>query len=424
MGAYQSRFPLACDSTMGGLGPSNASVVSSWTEFQPLKEIIVGRAEQSCMPDNEPAFVAKLRSEDHALFNVAAGIRSEEAINKGAEELAGLTSILESRGVIVRRPEYVDFTQSTKTPDFEVPCGNTGAMPRDVLLTVGNEILEAPMSWRSRFFEYRAYRELLNEYFERDPEFLWTAGPKPTMNDAIYHLNFPHEALDDLAAGTEQSRAQLAENRIFCHTEAEPIFDAADVMRIGKDLFVCNSFTTNRKGYDWLRRHFNRRGLRVHFIDFPSDTAPMHLDVNFIPLNHNTIVLNPVRPPRPWVNRLLQENGWNIITGVSNGIDPPPLSQCSQWLALNVLSIDEKTVCVEAQETKMHDLLSQHGFEPVAVPLRSIAEFGGAFHCCTADVRREGPLLSYFPHIDQLEAEGKECQFAPYGDSAPAAYAK
>ena len=116
------------------------------------------------------------------------------------------------------------------------------------------------------------------------------------------------------------------------------------------------------------------------------------------------------------------DNGWTVLVGESNGIPVPPLSQCSEWLALNVLSIDDKRVCVEAQETKVMDLLSAHGFEPVPVPLRSIAEFGGAFHCCTADVRRAGALESYFPQLDELEARGEECQFAPFGAEAPAAY--
>lgn len=194
-------------------------------------------------------------------------------------------------------------------------------------------------------------------------------------------------------------------------------------MRLGRDLFVCNSFTTNRKGYDWLRRHFNRRGLRVHFVDFPDDTAPMHLDVNFVPLNDHTVMFNPVRPPRPWVERLMRDNGWTVLTGVSDGHRPPPLSQCSEWLALNVLSLDHRRVCVEAQETAVMDLLARHGFEPIPVPLRGIAEFGGAFHCCTADVRRKGGLHSYFPHLDALEAAGEECQFAPFGAEEPAAYA-
>eukprot|EP00928_Gymnodinium_smaydae_P020963 TRINITY_DN1811_c0_g2_i1.p1 TRINITY_DN1811_c0_g2~~TRINITY_DN1811_c0_g2_i1.p1 ORF type:complete len:719 (+),score=118.44 TRINITY_DN1811_c0_g2_i1:115-2271(+) len=420
VGAYKSATKLATNAPMRPLKSSPFSKVNSWTEWQPLKEIIVGRCELSCVPANEPAFEAKLRHKEHALLGVT-GLRSEEAIANGEEEIAGLVATLEKHGVTVRRPEVVDWTQSYKTPDFEVPCGNTGAMPRDVLLTVGNEILEAPMSWRSRFFEYRAYRELLNEYFEGDPNFIWSAAPKPTMKDSLYHTAFPHEAKGDAA---DQKRAILAEKRLYVHTESEPIFDAADVMRVGRDLFVCNSYTTNRKGYDWLRRHFNGKGLRVHFFDFPDDTAPMHLDVNFVPLNGNTVVLNPARPPRPWVERMLRENGWNIIRGKSNGIPPPPMSQCSEWLALNVLSIDEKRVLVEAQEIAMMDTLSAHGFEPIPVNLRGIAEFGGAFHCCTADVYREGSLESYFPHIDELQARGLDCQFAPYGADAPEVYSK
>ena len=47
-----------------------------------------------------------------------------------------------------------------KTPDFTAK-GLYAAMPRDILMTIGDEIIEAPMAWRSRFFEYRAYRSLI-----------------------------------------------------------------------------------------------------------------------------------------------------------------------------------------------------------------------------------------------------------------------
>lgn len=66
------------------------------------------------------------------------------------------------------------------------------AMPRDILIVVGDEIIEAPMAWRSRFFEYRAYRPLLKEYFKRGAK--WTTAPKPFMSDELYDkvniLNF------------------------------------------------------------------------------------------------------------------------------------------------------------------------------------------------------------------------------------------
>lgn len=62
--------------------------------------------------------------------------------------------------------------------------GMYGAMPRDILLVVGNEIIEAPMAWRARFFEYRAYRRLIKDYFNSGAK--WTTAPKPTMADELY----------------------------------------------------------------------------------------------------------------------------------------------------------------------------------------------------------------------------------------------
>jgi glycine amidinotransferase len=65
-----------------------------------------------------------------------------------------------AEGIKVRRPEVArgDFSQPYSTPDFACTNGLYAAMPRDVLLVVGNEIIESPMAWRSRYFEYRPYR--------------------------------------------------------------------------------------------------------------------------------------------------------------------------------------------------------------------------------------------------------------------------
>lgn len=68
--------------------------------------------------------------------------------------------------------------------EFSGLTGLYGAMPRDILIVVGNEIIEAPMAWRSRFFEYRAYRAIIKDYFRRGAK--WTTAPKPTMADELY----------------------------------------------------------------------------------------------------------------------------------------------------------------------------------------------------------------------------------------------
>jgi len=64
-----------------------------------------------------------------------------------AEELDNLSKILEAEGITVRRPEVQanDFSQPYTTPDFKSVSGMYAAMPRDILMVVGNEIIEAPM---------------------------------------------------------------------------------------------------------------------------------------------------------------------------------------------------------------------------------------------------------------------------------------
>ena len=57
-------------------------------------------------------------------------------------------------------------------------------MPRDIILVIGDEVIECPMAWRSRFFEYRAYRSLMKEYFRGGAR--WTTAPKPQMSDELY----------------------------------------------------------------------------------------------------------------------------------------------------------------------------------------------------------------------------------------------
>ena len=70
-----------------------------------------------------------------------------------------------------------------------ISSGLYAAMPRDILMVVGDEIIEAPMAWRSRFFEYRSYRPLMKEYFRNGAR--WTTAPKPQMGDELYdHVSF------------------------------------------------------------------------------------------------------------------------------------------------------------------------------------------------------------------------------------------
>jgi len=60
-------------------------VVNSWNEFDPLKHVIVGRADHTCIPPSEPATEAKV-PEDSDMRGMW-GPRPLETVEKANEQL-------------------------------------------------------------------------------------------------------------------------------------------------------------------------------------------------------------------------------------------------------------------------------------------------------------------------------------------------
>ncbi len=364
------------------------TTVSSWNDFDPLKHIIVGRAENTCIPGFEPALEAKIERTSDMWGRW--GPRPLETVEKAAEELDYFAHVLESHGVRVDRPTPIQWNQSAITPDFATKTLFGCMPPRDVLLTVGREILSASMMMRCRFWEYLAYHPLMLRYFEEDPLFRWEQAPRPRLTDQSYQ----HDYFEDTSTETLLEKTQ---NLDFVTTEHEPLFDAADVLRLGKDLFCQHGLTTNRKAMEWLQRHFPEH--RVHSVNFPDDPNPIHIDATFVPLRPGLIMNNPVRKLPPSQREIFSANNWEIIDAAMPAHDrPPPLCYSSVWLSMNVLVVDHKTICVEATEVNQAEQLDSLGFNVIPIPFRNAYSFGGGLHCATADVHRDGSCEDYFPN--------------------------
>ncbi|HGH3584539.1 TPA: hypothetical protein ACJK1P_004106 [Salmonella enterica subsp. diarizonae serovar 38:(k):z35] len=147
-------------------------IVNSWNDFDPLKHVIVGVADHSCIPPEEPATSEKVPIDSP--MRGQWGPRPTETVEKANAQLNNLVKVLEKEGVKVDRPTPLNWSQPVMTPDFRTASMMTCMPPRDTLLTIGNEIIEAAMSFRCRYWEYLAFRPLLSEYFDKDPDFLWT----------------------------------------------------------------------------------------------------------------------------------------------------------------------------------------------------------------------------------------------------------
>jgi glycine amidinotransferase len=371
-------------------GKNGKTVVSSWNEWDPLKHVIVGDASGTMV---QAAEIAVQRDWPNDGFPKGTyGPYPEEMTAQAKQQMDNFAKVLESRGIRVDRPTLLDFSQRVQTPDW-VQDSMFGCMPpRDLLLTVGPEILEATMSYRSRWYEYLCYRPLMERYFKEDPGFRFEAAPKPRLTERTYKAGW-WEAWN---AMSEEEKWKRAEASDWLPTETEPLFDAADVVRLGKDLFVQKSMVTNESGIDWLRRHFPEH--RVHKVRYREHT-PWHMDSTLIPLRPGLVMINPFRTPlEEGQAELFRKNDWEVILAPKSVLKKKrPMCFCSIWLNMNLLVLDPKTVCVEASETPVIELLGKHGFEVIPVPFYEVSSFGGGLHCGTADVYREGTLEDYFP---------------------------
>lgn len=260
----------------------SSAVVSSWNEWDPLEEVVLGVVDHSHVPPNHPAELAKIYDRPNTFNSV--GPRDPEKIQAAAEQMDGFAKILESHGVTVRRPR-VDPSDGFKTPWFESASQNGATCPRDIITVVGNEVIEAATPWRSRNFEVTAYRDLLMEYFQRDPKMIWSAAPFPALKDELFREGYEHTA--------DQRAEQMLAREFVTHDWVEPTFDAADIIRFGRDVFVLHGHTCNLAGFHWLKHQLARRDIRAHLLHMPTVLNPSHIDASIMPLRPGLLLAAP-----------------------------------------------------------------------------------------------------------------------------------
>lgn len=366
-----------------GARPALATpAVHSYNEWDPLEEVIVGIVEDAVLPEwdtiNE---VTVPPGEWEPIVRSLTGEKGRpyppHLVAAARRAVEGFVHILEAEGVTVRRPSRVDHSRPFGTPDWRVECGFCAANPRDLFLVIGDEIIEAPMADRSRYFETWAYRPLLKEYFKAGAR--WTAAPRPQLLDDLYDQEYrvPEEG----------------EPLRFLVTELEPTFDAAEFARCGRDLFTQRSQVTNELGIEWLQRHLGD-GFRIHLLE-TRDPQAIHLDSTFVPLAPGKVLVNPEYLNLDRLPPALKK--WDLLVAPREAYtNPRKRGMLSEWIHLNVLSLDGERVIVEKSQEPLIRALKDWGFKPIPCAFEDYYPFVGAFHCATLDIRRRGTLESYF----------------------------
>jgi N-dimethylarginine dimethylaminohydrolase len=177
----------------------------------------------------------------------------------------------------------------------------------------------------------------------------------------------------------------------------EPAFDAANVLRFGQDLIYLVSATGNELGGRWLQSILGEQ-FRLHF--FKDVYYGSHIDSTLVGLRPGLVLANPARVNDETLPKILKQ--WKVIYS-------PPMENTdrynadylaksigSDWIDMNVFSINPNLVVVDQNQPILIRLLEKEGLDVIPLRLRHSKMLGGGPHCVTLDVRRAGTLERYF----------------------------
>ena len=337
-------------------------LVNTHNEWDPIREIVVGVATGAQIPgvkDRALHCINYATLGDDEFAGIETGPYPERVIAETNEDLDKFCADLTAMGIRVHRPAPADFTELYATEDWEVD-GCYAYCPRDTILTIGESAIETPMSLRHRQNEARLYRHIVDT----------VRAPRPRLLDGIY----------DYVIGKPTLRND------------EPVFDAANCLKLGTDVLYLISNTGNRAGAGWLQEHLGP-SYRVHTVE--GLYAFQHIDSTIVPLRPGLVMVCP--------DRVNDENlpayfrGWDVIyppDPVETPFDPTR-SPASKWIALNCLSLRPDLVAIDENQTAIMKVLEGYGIDCYPTRLRHMRTLGGGPHCVTLDLVRDGVLEDY-----------------------------
>jgi N-dimethylarginine dimethylaminohydrolase len=345
--------------------------VWSCNEWDPLEEVIVGNPLQARFPTADPS-TRLAEFPDRSLGEIPQGPFPQWIIDETEEDLDSFVEALDKEGVTVKRPDSWPHDAGFGTVHWQSQ-GYYNYCPRDILLVIGDHIIETPNVIRSRSQESFSYRTLLLEYMKSGAK--WYSAPKPMLLDSLFDV--------DMDKPTPRND--------------EPAFDAANVLRLGRDLLYLVSATGNELGGQWLQTVLGD-AYRIHYLK--DVYYGSHIDSTFAALRPGLVLCNPGRINDQTLPDIFKQ--WEVIYSPpmenTDQHDAEYLSMSigSNWIDMNVFSISPEKVVVDRDQKALIRLLERYGLDVIPLKLRHSKMLGGGFHCVTLDVRRSGRLEQYF----------------------------
>jgi len=355
--------------------------LNSHNEWDSLKTVVIGTVEGFSPGLENP--------EPHSLVlkgavEIAMKAFPQWYLDEVAEDLEGLCGIFRQAGVHVLRPAWAEPSSRFETPNWSA-TGFDIYNVRDLHIVFGDTLIASAPSSRFRLFETYAFQDLFYEHFFADG-FKWISAPSPKLRgEYIHEIQRSRSELESIEDNLH-NRLSHGLNETFHYLDNEEvIFDAANVIRLGRDVLFLVSSTANSKAAKWLENILGP-DYRVHVTHAYRSS---HLDSTILPLRPGVVLLNEARvneetcpavfqswdklyfsevAPVPQVEvefhksirvpvyEELREKG---VASTLNHISSP-------WAGLNVMSIDPKTVLVHDRQEQLIKTLESKKFTVVS----------------------------------------------------------
>ena len=333
------------------------SHIYSKNGWDPLKEVIVGRADFATVPPYDASMQNFMYANlDPVAIKEFSGPYKTKIVDEANQDLQNLCTVLEGLGVVVHRPDIVDHSRPIQSPRWRT-TGWHNYCPRDIFLCVDNMLIETPSVMRCRAFETWSYHSILKDTLCR-----WFSAPTPRWDDSSFDFS-------DLSKPTLMNE--------------EILFDAANIVRINNDLLFQISNSGNKRGLNWLQTM-----LPHYFVRPIYGYSGAHIDSTIVPLREGLVLFNadrcqPDNYPEYFENwDKIFFNDFKPCGILDNGI-------ASNAIGMNLLSINPNLVIIEENQKSLIAELKRHDIESIPLPMRHARTLGGGFHCVTLDVRRQ-----------------------------------
>jgi glycine amidinotransferase len=343
------------------------NIINSYTSWQPLEEVIVGRTYG-------PEYFDFI--EDPQVRN-----QLQQILTETQEDLDNLADTIEKFGSRVRRPNLPDLDHFVANQINGVGAPLPPLTPRDWQITLGDRLL--------RVLCINELDDLCDEYQSQQP-----------------------------GAVIDPHQGQWREDCILNGASASCI------VRVGRDIFFDNSDFLRPEQSQWIVENVLDDRYRTHeaVTDGHGDAVFAILKPGVILSSKHDVNLNFERDFPGWeICRVWDPSIWaamevgkfkyesNPGAWYVQGQTPTPeftkfvntyLTQWTGFVAetvfdVNCLVLDESHVIFSAYNREVFDFCRRHHIEPIICELRHSYFWDGGISCCTQDIRRRGGLESY-----------------------------